>query len=75
MKCTTCDDTYHVCENHPHLPWDGLSDSDAACGCGAGMPCPECCDDSFVPVKRKERRGDDRSMQRTPGTRSWVPVV
>ena len=42
--CSGCDDTGHVCENHPTRPWDGISDADNACGCGAGMPCPECCD-------------------------------
>jgi len=42
-KCMTCDDTGTVCEDHPNLPWDGLSDSLFACLCGgAGMPCPYC---------------------------------
>lgn len=38
MKCLTCDDTGHVCENHPDKQWPD------DCECGAGMPCPNCCD-------------------------------
>ncbi len=41
-KCKSCDDTGHVCENHEGLPWAGTSDAFYSCGCGAGMPCPEC---------------------------------
>jgi hypothetical protein len=45
MTCTTCDDTGHVCEDHPDKPWDGISEAPSACHCGgAGMPCPICCD-------------------------------
>ena len=40
--CQNCDNHRWVCENHPDLPWDGVSSSADACGCGAGMPCPEC---------------------------------
>jgi hypothetical protein len=35
MKCTVCEDTGWVCENHADVPWDGT------CG-AAGMPCPKC---------------------------------
>jgi hypothetical protein len=42
-KCEACDDTGHVCENHPDLPWGGISTHIDACECGAGMPCPKCC--------------------------------
>ena len=39
MKCTVCEDTGWVCENHSETPWDG----EHACKCGgAGMPCPKC---------------------------------
>lgn len=39
MKCTRCDDTHWVCENHTDRPWEGPR----ACGCGgAGEPCPVC---------------------------------
>jgi hypothetical protein len=63
--CANCDDTGHACENHPDLPWDGMSTSDVACHCGgAGMPCPTCCDpvppddtrsitEAFVPRHRR----------------------
>lgn len=40
--CTRCADSGYVCENHPHLPWAELSSHETACGCGAGMPCPDC---------------------------------
>jgi hypothetical protein len=43
-KCTACRDTGLVCENHPDLPWGGVSDATDACECGAGMPCRACCD-------------------------------
>jgi hypothetical protein len=37
--CARCDNCRWVCENHPHLPWEGPR----ACGCGgAGDPCPIC---------------------------------
>lgn len=63
-KCDNCDDTGHVCENHPSLPWAGTSDGMFACGCGAGMPCPTCCApvpqdgtcsiaDNFIPRSEK----------------------
>jgi hypothetical protein len=41
--CPVCDGTGVVCENHPDCPWDGHSDREDACGCGAGMPCPRGC--------------------------------
>lgn len=41
--CKSCDDTGHVCENHPDQPWEPLSEAANACDCGAGMPCPDCC--------------------------------
>lgn len=43
-RCRACADTGHVCENHPDQPWGGISDDINACDCGAGMPCPACCD-------------------------------
>lgn len=43
VLCVTCEDSKHVCENHPSLPWEGTSNSTRVCKCGgAGMPCPEC---------------------------------
>ena len=63
LLCTNCEDTGHVCEAHPYLPWGGICDSRAACNCGgAGMPCPSCCIEipqdgthsitrAFVPLK------------------------
>lgn len=42
MRCETCDDTGHVCENHTSRPWGALSGAASACECGAGAPCPEC---------------------------------
>lgn len=41
MKCTTCADCRWVCENHPNVPWAGLTGGEECCG-GAGMPCPDC---------------------------------
>ena len=39
MKCSLCEDTGWVCENHPDQPWEGPH----ACACGgAGAPCPRC---------------------------------
>jgi hypothetical protein len=39
MKCTLCEDSGWVCEDHPDAPWDG----EHACICGAaGMHCPKC---------------------------------
>ena len=44
ILCNKCEDTGHVCENHPNLPWEGASNSNKICRCGgAGMPCPNCC--------------------------------
>lgn len=40
--CQNCDATGWVCENHDGRPWDGESNREDACGCGAGMPCPAC---------------------------------
>jgi hypothetical protein len=40
--CQSCDNTGHVCENHPRRPWAAVSGRDDACDCGAGMPCPKC---------------------------------
>jgi hypothetical protein len=42
LDCKNCDSTGWVCENHDDTPWDGHSDREDACGCGAGMPCPVC---------------------------------
>jgi hypothetical protein len=43
VLCVVCEDTKHVCENHPYLPWEGTSDSKGVCKCGgAGILCPEC---------------------------------
>lgn len=64
--CGSCDDTGHVCENHPGRPWSGLSDAATACGCGAGEPCAGCCDpvpldgsvgigDAFTPTHLRHR--------------------
>lgn len=44
VACANCCDTGHVCENHPDHPWGGLAVTSTACVCGAGMPCPSCCD-------------------------------
>lgn len=51
--CSNCNDTGHVCENHPDQAWGGLCCEHlgaawlcehGACHCGgAGMPCPTCC--------------------------------
>lgn len=38
--CPSCQGGGIVCENHPHLPWDGIIQG--GCGCGAGAPCPRC---------------------------------
>jgi hypothetical protein len=35
MKCTLCEDTGWVCENHLNVPWSG----EHACRCG-GAGCP-----------------------------------
>ena len=58
FDCRTCQDTGHVCENHPSRPWGRLccngpaepaSGGEAlsehgACHCGgAGEPCAACC--------------------------------
>ena len=44
-SCIYCADTGQVCENHPHIPWEG-SGASYACDCGgAGMPCDNCCID------------------------------
>ena len=39
--CKNCDGQGWVCENHADRPWDGVSNREDACGCGAGAPC-EC---------------------------------
>lgn len=41
-ECQNCDGAEWVCENHRDRPWDGHSDREDACGCGAGAPCPVC---------------------------------
>lgn len=64
MECIHCDDTGHVCENHPDRPWMPMSLAETACDCGAGMPCPHCCtpvpqdgthsiSECFIPRARK----------------------
>jgi hypothetical protein len=54
MKCSRCEDTRWVCENHPDRPWDKTLPN--GCECGAGAPCPDCntgdvpdMDPDFVP--------------------------
>lgn len=43
-QCRYCDDTGHVCEDHPNQPWGPMSAAANACSCGgAGMPCRACC--------------------------------
>lgn len=42
VRCATCEDSGHVCENHPEKPWGYLVVGGCECG-GAGMPCPSCC--------------------------------
>lgn len=52
MGCKRCDGQGWVCENHPDLPWDGVSTAPNACGCGgAGAPCADCnpCDETTPP--------------------------
>jgi len=41
-NCKNCDGQAWVCENHSDRPWEGLSDREDACDCGAGAPCPVC---------------------------------
>ena len=57
-SCKNCDGTGWGCENHFHLPWDGMSNRKDACGCGAGAPCIYCNElamDLYVgPSKAKE---------------------
>jgi bifunctional non-homologous end joining protein LigD len=47
VSCAVCQDSGHVCENHPDRAWGYLVEGGCECG-GAGMPCPECC--SPVPM-------------------------
>jgi hypothetical protein len=67
VRCASCSDTGHVCENHTGMPWGGLFCDAAAlygvncehgaCGCGApGMPCPACC--SPIPQDGRHRIGE-----------------
>jgi hypothetical protein len=43
--CGVCEGTKTVCEYHPHLQWEGTSNSDLVCKCGgAGMQCLSCKD-------------------------------
>lgn len=42
QACRNCAGNEWVCENHLDRPWDGTSADPAACGCGAGAPCPVC---------------------------------
>ena len=42
MRCSVCDGTGWVCENHPDRPWRGPSPGADGCECGAGMPCEHC---------------------------------
>jgi hypothetical protein len=44
LPCPSCDGTGHVCENHRDRPWGDISVAVDACTCGAGAPCPRCCD-------------------------------
>jgi hypothetical protein len=44
--CPRCEGIGWVCENHPAVPWAGMT-GEPTCrgneGCGgAGMPCPDC---------------------------------
>lgn len=63
--CPTCNDSGHVCENHPDKPWGGICCDQpreftghcqhGACHCGgAGMPCAACCspipEDGSTPI-------------------------
>ena len=68
--CENCDDTGVVCENHQSLPWAEVSGAMFACGCGAGAPCPTCCDpipqdgthsivEAFTPRHRRPSRGNN----------------
>jgi len=41
-ECLNCGGEGWVCENHADRPWDGTSNRDDACDCGAGMPCGVC---------------------------------
>jgi hypothetical protein len=39
IRCTLCEDSGWVCENHTYRPWTG----EHACPCGgAGAPCMAC---------------------------------
>ena len=52
--CKNCNDEGWVCENHPHVPWEGGAATCCADDppddnpnwpewkCGAGAPCPVC---------------------------------
>jgi hypothetical protein len=44
LVCPACLNGGHVCENHPDRPWAGVANDPRACDCGAGVPCPVCCD-------------------------------
>lgn len=52
-RCDNCNDAGWVCENHRDRPWDATSNRADACGCGSGVPCPEC-------VPKGERPDSDR---------------
>lgn len=61
-NCKRCDGTGWVCENHPDVPWAGLT-GEPRCrsnveGCGgAGMPCPDCNDLRIDPLSRSNGGG------------------
>lgn len=60
-KCTRCDGSTLVCENHDDRPWDGVSNRSDACGCGAGKRCPDC----WATVDDSKERG--RAVSRRNG--------
>lgn len=70
VRCPSCLDGGHVCEDHPDMPWEGLwgtVEGHREHG-GAGMPCPSCCSDipqdgrhsiteAFVPDWQRRKPG------------------
>jgi len=42
-ECDVCGGARWVCEDHPDKPWDGASDREDACHCGAAPECRARC--------------------------------
>lgn len=63
-KCENCCGTGTVCENHPDIPWEYMTDEPIeTCGCGAGMNCRDCQGKGYIMTDEQHNKDQERYIR------------